>query len=77
MGAEDLELWRRNPVDCVKELLGNPTLAQELRFAPEHAYEDEEANVHVFDEMNSGDWWWDAQVQDHITLTCQNNHRQD
>ena len=24
MAAEKLELWRQNPVECIKELFGNP-----------------------------------------------------
>jgi hypothetical protein len=33
-----------------------------MRFAPEKAYEDPEGKNRIFDEMWSGDWWWDLQV---------------
>ena len=63
MAPEELELWRRDPIDCVRELLGNPALRDELKFAPERVYMDKEGKVRVFDEMNTGDWWWDTQVR--------------
>ena len=33
--SEKLELWRRDPVECVRELLGNPALKDYLKYAPE------------------------------------------
>jgi hypothetical protein len=33
-----------------------------MRFAPEKAYEDSDAKNRIFDEMWTGDWWWDLQV---------------
>jgi hypothetical protein len=63
MLPEELELWHRNPTDCVRELLGNPALANDLQFAPEHVFTDAAGEVRVFDEMSSGDWWWETQVR--------------
>ena len=40
--SEKLELWRRDPVECVRELLGNPALKDYLKYAPERVYEDSE-----------------------------------
>jgi hypothetical protein len=60
--AEKLELWRRNPVDCVKELLGNPALKNHMKYAPERVYEDMEGKTRIFDEMWTANWWWDTQV---------------
>jgi hypothetical protein len=62
MPSEKLELWRRDPVECVRELMGNPMFKDVLKYAPEKVYLDEEGNLHVFDEMWSADWWWDIQV---------------
>ena len=62
MPPEKLELWRRNPVDCVKELMGNPAFKAVLRYAPERVYRDKERKICVYDEMWTGDWWWDTQV---------------
>lgn len=60
--AEKLELWRRDPVECVKELMGNPALKKYMKYAPERLYEDIEATSQVFDEMWTGTWWWETQV---------------
>ena len=38
--AEKLEMWRRDPVECVQELLGNPALKNYMKYAPERVYED-------------------------------------
>ncbi|KAG1843935.1 Zn-finger domain-containing protein [Suillus subalutaceus] len=50
MSSAELELWRRDPVDCIRELIGNPTFKDMMAYAPEHAFED-----------RGGDWWWDMQ----------------
>ena len=60
--SEDLELWMRNPVKCVKELVGNPAFKKSMSFVPEHVYEDENTTNRIFDEMWTADWWWKAQV---------------
>ena len=62
MPAEKLELWRRNPVECVRELLRNPALKNYMKYAPERVYEDDEGNSRVLDEMWTANWWWDTQV---------------
>lgn len=59
---EELELWRRDPVECVQELIGNPAFLESMSFAPETVYEDEGGKTRVFDEMWTGDWWWEMQV---------------
>ena len=63
MPVEKLELWRRDPVDCVRELLGNPALKNHMKYAPERLYEDVKGKSRVFDEMWTANWWWDTQVK--------------
>jgi Plavaka transposase len=60
--TEKLELWRRDPVECVRELLGNPGLKNHMKYAPVQVYEDLEGNNRIFDEMWTADWWWNTQV---------------
>lgn len=62
MLSVELELWRRDPVDCVWELMGNPTFREKMAYTPEHAYEDREGTARIYDEMWTGDWWWETQV---------------
>jgi hypothetical protein len=59
---EKLELWRRDPVECIMELLGNSAFKNHIKCAPEWKYKDAEGKIHVFDEMWTADWWWDTQV---------------
>ncbi|KAG6818925.1 hypothetical protein H0H92_002401, partial [Tricholoma furcatifolium] len=56
-----MELWYRNTIDIIKELLGNPALREHLRYAPERVYLDKERKNRMYDEMWSGDWWWETQ----------------
>jgi len=66
--VEEVELWRRNPVDCVRELIGNPAFKDGMKYTPEKHYEDEELNNRVYDEMATGDWWWEVQASAHIQI---------
>ena len=61
--SEQLELWRPDPVECVRELLGNPALKDHLKYSPVRVYEDSEGTSRVYDEMWTGTWWWDTQVK--------------
>ena len=59
---ENVELWHCDPVECVKELIGNPAFKDFISYEAEHVYVDDGAKVRVFNEMWTGDWWWNTQV---------------
>ncbi|EIN11500.1 hypothetical protein PUNSTDRAFT_33358, partial [Punctularia strigosozonata HHB-11173 SS5] len=59
--TEEVELWRRNPVDCVRDLIGNPAFKDLMSYVPEKVYADAEGKVRLYDEMWTGDWWWNIQ----------------
>ena len=59
---EYLELWFRDPVECVRELLSNPAFVEFVLYAPERVYSDSEGKERIYDEMWSADWWWEMQV---------------
>jgi hypothetical protein len=40
--TEDVELWRRNPVKCVQELMGNAAFKDVMAFTPEKVFADAE-----------------------------------
>lgn len=61
--TEVVELWSRNPVECVRELIGNPAFRDMMAYAPERVYLDEEGKERVIDEMWTADWWWRTQVR--------------
>ncbi|KAI6037388.1 hypothetical protein BKA83DRAFT_4120872 [Pisolithus microcarpus] len=58
---EQLELWHRDPVECVMELIGNPAFRDTMAYVPERAYADSGGKNHIYDEMWTADWWWDMQ----------------
>lgn len=60
--GEELELWLRDPVACVRELIGNVAVKNEMAYAPEKVYTDPHATTRRYDEMWTGDWWWETQV---------------
>jgi hypothetical protein len=60
--SEELELWLRDPVDCIRELMGNPEFEDVVAYAPERVFADDEGKTRRFDETWTGDWWWEMQV---------------
>lgn len=62
MKTEDLELWKRDPVECIKELIGNPAFQEHLSYVPERVYSDDAGLNRIYDEMWTADWWYDTQV---------------
>ncbi len=66
---EEVELWHRDPVDCVRELVGNPVFRDAMRYSPEKLYEDAEGKSGIWNEMWTGEWWWKTQVRSTLCLT--------
>ena len=62
MQGEVMEMYCRPVLDCIKALWGAPDFADDLLFAPERHYADEDETIRVFSEMNTGKWWWRTQV---------------
>ena len=60
--TETSEVWYRDPMECVRELIGNPLFAKMLAYAPERVYRDREGKERHIDEIWTADWWWDIQV---------------
>ncbi|KAI5990101.1 hypothetical protein EDD15DRAFT_2170625 [Pisolithus albus] len=61
MEGEEVELWVRDPVACVRELMGNPAFDGEIAYAPEKVFTDLHGTTRRYDEMWTGDWWWETQ----------------
>ncbi|KAG8909475.1 hypothetical protein FRC00_010035, partial [Tulasnella sp. 408] len=64
--SETVELWMRDPVECVAELIGNPTFHDAMHYTPiqEMAADNDDSDEEpdrFFEEMWSGDWWWQVQ----------------
>ncbi|KAI6026905.1 hypothetical protein BKA83DRAFT_4463011 [Pisolithus microcarpus] len=66
---EQLELWRRDPVECVEELIGNPAFRDQMAYEPERAYADEKGENRIYNEMWTADWWWEMQEMAPVILS--------
>ncbi|KAJ7075485.1 hypothetical protein B0H15DRAFT_925432 [Mycena belliarum] len=58
--TEIVEMWCRDPVDCVKELLGNPAFTKQC-YEPCRVFKDAELTNREYNEMWTGNWWWTIQ----------------
>ncbi|KAJ6465324.1 hypothetical protein C8R45DRAFT_799465, partial [Mycena sanguinolenta] len=61
MAGERVELWWRDPVECVAELIGNPAFKEVMRYVPERLFTEQEGGVEVINEMWTASWWWEIQ----------------
>ena len=60
MIGEELELWRRNPLECIQELFGNPSFKDKMMFEATQYFADEACTNRLIDEAWTADWWWEA-----------------
>ncbi|KAJ8509198.1 hypothetical protein ONZ45_g8605 [Pleurotus djamor] len=58
---EDVEVWRRDPVECIRELIANPAFKDYMAYLPEQVFADKEGTQRIYDEMWTGEWWWKMQ----------------
>ncbi|KAJ7817495.1 hypothetical protein B0H14DRAFT_3474582 [Mycena olivaceomarginata] len=61
---EVVELWCRDPVECVHELVGNPAFRAKQYYAPYRIFkrfEDGKYSNREVNEMWTADWWWEIQ----------------
>ncbi|KAJ7697259.1 hypothetical protein B0H17DRAFT_1197650 [Mycena rosella] len=57
---EVLEMWCRDPVECVKELLGNPAFTAQC-YEPYRVFKNADHTNREYNEMWTGNWWWTIQ----------------
>lgn len=61
--TEEVELWKRDPVELIKELMGNPAFKDHLQYAPYKVFEGRSGTCRAWDEMATAEWWWYLQVR--------------
>ncbi|KAF8506129.1 hypothetical protein JB92DRAFT_2737015 [Gautieria morchelliformis] len=66
--TEELELFYRDPVECVCELMGNPAFRDSLHYVPERVFEDKKRTERIYNEMWMANWWWDLQASPMIMI---------
>jgi hypothetical protein len=59
---ETIELWHRNAVEVVRELLGNPAFRRKLGYRPQRIWRNSRRTNREYGEMWTCNWWWLAQV---------------
>ncbi|KAJ7061779.1 hypothetical protein C8F01DRAFT_1286849 [Mycena amicta] len=59
--VEELEFWRRDALECIKDLMANPAFNKHMHYAPEHVYRDEACTNREYSEMYTADRWWELQ----------------
>ena len=60
---QTVELWRRDAMEVIRELLGNADFDGSMVYAPERVFADEGGKERIYDEMWTADWWWETQVR--------------
>ncbi|KAI6096640.1 hypothetical protein F5141DRAFT_1011824 [Pisolithus sp. B1] len=63
---KQLELWQCDPVECMQEWMGNPAFQEVMLYVPKCAYTDAKGKNCIYDEMWTGDWWWNVQVSTNL-----------
>ncbi|KAK7029714.1 hypothetical protein R3P38DRAFT_3314401 [Favolaschia claudopus] len=59
--TESVELWYRNPLDCIRELLGNPAFKEKMSFVPRRFFRNPDGTNREWSEMWTAEWWWEIQ----------------
>lgn len=68
--TEKLDLWARDPVEVIADLIGNPEFKTNMSFEPYEEVEVEESNIgdsevdgdQYFEDIASAQWMWRVQV---------------
>ncbi|KAG8792294.1 hypothetical protein FRC12_006548 [Ceratobasidium sp. 428] len=54
-------VYKRNILDVIRELIGNPAFRHMMRYVPERHWTSALRRCRVFGEMWTGNWWWSRQ----------------
>ncbi|KAJ3716762.1 hypothetical protein DFJ43DRAFT_1043218 [Lentinula guzmanii] len=61
IAGQAFDLYRRDILECIQALYGNPDHCQYLCFTPERHYADADKTIRLYHDFNTGKWWWDTQ----------------
>lgn len=67
--TENLEMWHRDPVECIKELMENPAFVNQQCYEPCRMFKNQNYTNREYNEMWGGDWWWNTQVGSAVKTT--------
>ncbi|KAH7090985.1 hypothetical protein BKA62DRAFT_626299 [Auriculariales sp. MPI-PUGE-AT-0066] len=57
------DLYYRDPLRVIADLLADPTFEGHLHFSPERHFTDSTQESRQYTGMHTGDWWWNAQTK--------------
>lgn len=62
--TEETEMWSRDIIDCVRELLSNASFRNETSYAPKRVFrvDENKQKIREFSEVCTADWNWEKQV---------------
>ena len=60
---EVVEMWCRDPVELVQELLGNASFKKQA-YKPYRVFKQAGFTNREYHEMCTANWWWEIQVRD-------------
>ncbi|KAM6499250.1 hypothetical protein JOM56_004758 [Amanita muscaria] len=62
VGGEEMTMYSRDILQCIRALLGDPEFTAQLILRPERHYRRSgERWDRVFHDMHTGNWWWEMQ----------------
>lgn len=61
--TEEVELWHRDVLECIQELIGNPGFVNDIAYEPERVFSDMAGENQIIDEAWTAEWWWKTQVR--------------
>ena len=67
--TEENELWVHDPIECIQELIGNLAF-HDHTYMCQQVFTDREGKMCRYDEMWTGEWWWEAQACPISMVTC-------
>ncbi|KZS88846.1 hypothetical protein SISNIDRAFT_417541 [Sistotremastrum niveocremeum HHB9708] len=59
--TETVELYHRDILECIEDILGDPKLKEAMHYAPTRVWSDAEKQERFYSDMWTGDWWWETQ----------------
>lgn len=59
------EVFYRNPIDCLRAVLGDPAFKDYISYAPEKHYAEATRTTRMYTDMKTGDFWFEVQVRLH------------
>lgn len=64
------KLYHRNIMDYISFLIGHRPFKDNLVYSSIREFSDQEKTERIYNEMHTGDWWWEAQekLPDHSTV---------